>query len=509
MSGERVPPSLSHRVARGALSTFGAALLTRAIGMAQSIAVARLLDPYRVGLFAIVSYVLSLAGALSDLGIPVAVIKLTAEYRASRPHAVLVVIRRVIKIVLGVSLAVSAALFLGADRFAALYREPSLGTLFRLAALALVLAVLGGFRGALLQGFQQIHRLAALGVVNGASMLALTLVLLPWLGLPGIILASIVTECLGWTWTVRPLRRAIAEAAPGRPQPWRREGGDGAVESATPLRARVFHLAAPSFLNGVVLFGAAWFVRSWLARAQGYEAVGLFQIADSVARALMIVSGAIAVPLVPAVAEVDATGSGRLGSGLQTVLRGTLFVTLPAAIFLALAGGPLIGLVFGAAYAGAGPITAWLAVATLLQAATNVFWSAQVGTGRIWAGFGITAAGQAVLVAGALLAVPVWGLVGLGAAVLLGQAVALGLAARDVTARLEMRLEGVRALVPAAAGAFALVAALFGIGAEGLVSAILVAGAMVLGEAFLLWPSERRLVREMALWATTLGARRA
>ena len=72
-----------------------------------------------------------------------------------------------------------------------------------------------------------------------------------------------------------------------------------------------------------------------------------------------------------------------------------------------------------------------------------------------------------------------------------------------------MSLAGVRGLVPVIGAASAAVAALRWTGADGLGSAIVVAGTVVLGEAFLLRPSERRLVREMAVWASTLGARRA
>src|SRR6266446_1384308 len=147
----------SRHVARGAASTFVAGLLTRALGMVQSVAVARLVDPYRLGLFAIVSYVMSLVGAVCDLGLPVAIIKLTAEYRATRPGAVLAVLGRLLLVTLLVTLGVTTALFLGASRLAALFREPSLAILFRLAAVSLVLAVLGGLRSAVFQGFQEIH----------------------------------------------------------------------------------------------------------------------------------------------------------------------------------------------------------------------------------------------------------------------------------------------------------------------------------------------------------------
>ncbi|PYM04044.1 MAG: hypothetical protein DMD82_15555 [Candidatus Rokuibacteriota bacterium] len=503
--------SLSHRVAGGALSTFGATLAGRALAMAQSITVARLLDPYRVGLFAIISYFMRLAGTLCDLGISVAVTKLTAEYSATRPRAVLGVIRRLLGMILGVSLAVGAVLFFGADRFASLYREPSLGVLFRLAALSLVLAVLGGFRAALLLGFQRIHLHAGLSAFSALSMLVLTLALVPRLGLSGIIIASILTECLAWLWAARPLWRVVDRAAHERHDRARAPETSGqpdpaAVVSAPVVLGRVFHIAAPTFLNDLTLFGAAWFVRTYLAHLQGYEAVGLYQIADSVSRTLMAVSGAIAIPLVPAIAELDATDSGRVGGGLETVLRCTLFVTLPGTIFLALAAQPLLALVFGHAYAAAGTITAWLALATLFQSLAHVFWSAQVGTGRIWTGFGIAATGQGVLVLGTLVSAPSWGLTGLGISVTVAQAVTLGLAARNVMARLHMSLRGIAPLAPAAVFGWAAVAVLFWAGADGVTGAILLSTGVVLWQALRLRPTERRLVREMA---ASFGVRRA
>jgi lipopolysaccharide exporter len=497
------PDDLADRVARGALATFGATVATRVLGVIQSIVVARLLDPYRLGLLAIVSYVLGVAGALSDLGMPVAVMKLTAEDQASRPRAVLRVIGRSLTVVGTVSLGVGAALLLGAAPLAALYQEPSLAALFRLAAVALVLAVLGGFRAGVLQGFHQIHRLAALGVLNSAAMLGLTLTLVPWLGLPGVILASIGTECLAWLWATGPLARSLRAVA-ARSAAVPASAADGA-----PWLPRVFHLAAPAFLNGFALVGAAWSIRSWLAHVEGYEAVGFYQIADSVARTLTMVAGAVAVPLAPAVAELDATRPRRIADGLETVLRGTLFLTWPAAAFLALGGSPLIVLVFGASYAAAGPVVAWLALAALLQAAANVLWSAQVGAGRVWTGFAITAAGQGALVGVALVAVPHWGLPGLGAAVLLGQALTLVLAARDVRLHVGMSLAGVRGLGLAIASTGAAVVGLHWLEADGLTSAFLVAGGAVLGALGLARPSERRLVREMTSWATASGDRRA
>jgi len=168
----------------------------------------------------------------------------------------------------------------------------------------------------------------------------------------------------------------------------------------------------------------------------------------------------------------------------------------------------LITLVFGQAYAAAGPITAWLAVATVFQALAYVCWSAQVGVGRVWAGFGIAGAGQAVLAVGTFAMAPTLGLTGVGLSALAAQLVTFALSARDVTARLGMSLRGLGTLAPAAACGFGLVAALVWTGADGFASAVLLAAGVVLWEALLLRPTERRLVREIVAWAASFGVRR-
>ena len=499
MRGRAPGPDLSRRVAGGAFSTLGATLVSRALAMVQSIAVARLLDPHRVGLFAVVSYALSVAGTLCDLGLPVAVTKLIAEDRATRPWAVLGVAGRLARVVLAISLVVAGALFLGADGLSRLYHAPALGFLFRLGAVALVFSVAGGFRSAVLQGVQRIHLLAGLSTLGTAAMLVLTLLLTPTLGLPGIILAAILAEGVVWLGAARPLWRVLAEArgAPG--------AGDRVAPTA-PLLPRAFHIAAPSFLTALSLFGAAWFVRSYLGGALGYEAVGLYQIGDATARVLMLVSGAIAVPLVPVIAELHATGRGF--DGVDTILRCTLFVTLPGAIFLALGGRPLLALVFGRAYAGAGGVIGWLALAAVFQAAANVCWSAQVGAGRIWVGFAITAVGQALLVGGALALTPRWGLGGLGASVAAAQALTFGLAARDVGARLHVSFRGVGPLLPVALCGWAGVAGLFWMGAEGLLSGLALVAGVVLWQALLLRPSEWSLAWKLGGLLALRGAPR-
>jgi PST family polysaccharide transporter len=389
----------------------------------------------------------------------------------------------------------------GAEALAGFYREPSLALLFRLGAVALVLAVLGGVRSAFLQGLQRIHALAALGALTAAAMLGFTLALAPWLGLAGIILASILTEAVVWGCTARILWTAAEEFRDAR-------GPRVAPPATLPLLGRAFHIAAPSFLSALGVGVVAWALRSFLGQRLGFEAVGLYQVADAASRVLTLVSGAVAVPLVPAVAEMDAARSERLGAGLETILRATLVVTLPPALFLATGAGPLLTLVFGRTYAAAGPVASWLALAAMLQALWTVLWSAQVGTGRIWAGFAVAATGQALLLAGAVVLAPRWGLAGVGAAVAGSQAVSLALALGHVGRRLRTTFPGLGALAGVAGVGWAAVLMLGELGAHGVVSAAFLAAAAALGVATLLRPAERRLVVEILGPLLTRGSRR-
>ncbi|MBI4011110.1 MAG: oligosaccharide flippase family protein [Candidatus Rokubacteria bacterium] len=431
-------PAALSRLAEGGALTLASALLSRGAGMAQTIVIARLLDPYRVGVLAVLSYVLSLAGAFADLGLPVAAMQLIAEYRASRPEA----LRRVL-LTLGAAMLGAAGLgalvvAAGAEWLAASYREPSLGLLFRVGALALGLSILGSFLTGMLQGFQRIETLALLGPLKAITTLLVTLLLVPSLGLVGVLVGSIAAEVVAWGVAGRALRHEIAPHWAAR--------GEGLPPGR--ILARAFHLAVPIVLNGLALWGTPWLVRSVLAHSRGYAEVGLYQIADSFGRLLLLFPGALAVPFVPAVAEASGAGAGAAAHLAEGALRLTVLVTLPAALFLHMAAQPLVGLVYGGAYGGAGDLAALLAMAAFLQAAALIVWSMLVGMGRSWTGFLIQAAGQAVLIGLTVLLVPGLGLTGLGVAHLAAGAAALVLGLPYLARRLGVGVARLARLLP-------------------------------------------------------------
>ena len=472
---------------RGGALTLGGSLLGRAASVAQSIVIARGLDPHRLGVFAILNYVLGLAGAIVDLGVPVAVAKLVAEYRVTRPTA----LRRIVGIFAGASfvLATAGALLLlaGAAPLSQFYREPALAPLFRLAAALLFVSLMGAFLASAVQGFQRIDALAAVTAVKAVVALGATLALLPSLELVGVIVASIVAEAIAWPLVARPLRQALA-ATPG---------ARADAVAAGPVVARALALSVPVVLNGLVVWGGAWFVRSYLARTAGYEAVGYFHVADACARLLLLLPSAIAVPFLPAMSEAVALGRDATSRMVEGGLRLTLLAAAPAGAFLCLAAESVLGVVYGEAYAGpAASLTSALVLAAGCQAVAVMVWSALVGAGRTWAGFVVHAGGQLILVTLTVALVPAHGLTGLAAAAIVGSLATAGLGLTVVRAGIGLRFTAVRNALGVSVIAWAAAGALWVSGVTGWLEGAALAAGVAVFQFHQLTPAERRSVLE-------------
>ncbi|MFN3476388.1 MAG: lipopolysaccharide biosynthesis protein [Candidatus Methylomirabilales bacterium] len=480
------------RIARGSVLSFLSSLLSRGFSMAHSIVVARWLDPYRVGLFSLLNYVLGVAGALSDLGLPAAAVKLIAEEEARGKKglkSLLITLSTVMLLTAGLT---GLLLVVLSDRLAALYREPSLAFLFKVGAVLLVLSLLGGLLGGILQGVQRIEVLAVLGPAKGLTAFLALLLLLPSFGLLGILMASMAAEIMGGLLAARPLRQALSfcSGEPGR-FAW------------SPLH-RAFSLSFPIFLNGLLLWGTPWLVRSFLASTRGYQEVGVFQVADSFSRLLLLIPTAVAVPLLPAIAFSSTTSPAQASGVAQMTFRSTLLVTLPPARFFFLAAQPLVGFVYGSPYAEAGSLAAFLIMAVFFQSLGVILWSVLVGTGRVWAGLLIQLTSHMTLLALTFTLVPPFGLTGLGMAHLVASGLGLLLALTYTRTKLEIDLASSRALLPLSLGGWLVAWGLYVTGKDGILQALLLAGGMLVWEGRRLTEEERSglngWIRRMPLW---------
>ena len=455
---------LGRRLVRGSAVTFGSSLLTRALAALQSIVIARALDPHHVGVFAIVTYVLGLAAALADFGLPTATARLVADGHGERRRELRGVLTTLGLATLATALVAGIALFAGAGWLAGIYGEPSLTLLFRLAALLVVLFLVGGFVGGALQGLQRIELLAAVSVFKAVATVVGIVALVPVIGLAGVLVASLAAETLALLAVARPIAGAAR---------------DGAATPAWTLARRSMHVATPVFLNGLLLWGSALVVRSWLAGTRGYADVGYYQLADALSRVVLLVATAITVPLVPMVAEIAASAPERVSTLGRAALRGALLGTMPPAIFLSVGASSIVVLLYGSAYADAVVPTALLAPAALLQGLAFVVWSLFIGAGRAWAGMIVQALGHVTLVALGAALIPAVGPVGLGVAQLAAAALTLAAGLWHLRRTLGIRLDGSWRLIAVAVAAWIAAIVITLGGAAGLGAAAALALAVV------------------------------
>lgn len=143
------------------------------------------------------------------------------------------------------------------------------------------------------------------------------------------------------------------------------------------------------------------------------QSAGLYSVAQRGALLIAFPLMAAGAALAPAAARLWAAGEvGQLQRLMTFGARAVLVVSVPIALIFVFVGGSLLGLIFGAGFAGGGGALAVLSVGQVANAATGSVATLLVMTGNTWrAGLGI-AAGTALNVVLAPLLIPVSGAVG-------------------------------------------------------------------------------------------------
>jgi O-antigen/teichoic acid export membrane protein len=278
------------------------------------------------------------------------------------------------------------------------------------------------------------------------------------------------------------------------------------------LRVEVLRFAAvaslPMLLNFVVFQRSEFF---FLEHDSTDQQIAIYSIAFSVYAALLALPTGLVQMFGTAVATLKGAGAHhRIRSGYARGLRLLFLVTIPTTVGALVFGPPLVRLVYGEQYKGAGTLILVLAIPLLIVPAGGVSGGLLFGYGRIW-----------VPVVVGIIA----GIVDLGlAALLVPRLDALGAAIANVSAQLAAGVLGIgycirmvggiqiapRHLAKTAAAALTAggcaeaVLLLLGSGAGGLAAAMVVG----IGVYVALVTSLRVLPREDADWLVeTLGAR--
>jgi O-antigen/teichoic acid export membrane protein len=399
--------NLRRTAARGTAFSFASILVTRALGFLTSLLLARFLGPGDFGAWSILIGFHSVAFLAAGLGLPLIAPKLVAEPgevraatdAASGPDPGHAPIRAILAAAFGLGLLAGAAAWLLAPFLAdAMFGAGADPGPVRGTALAITAVVWSNAAGALLQGRQQIRRLAAYNAGLAALNLALVLPAAERLGLTGALAALSISHLV---FTVV----AIASLPKGSRRPeW------------TPATRRVFarglRLGLPLLVSTLLVPLVAWLARTWLGHQSGLDAVGRYQVAETLNQAILFVPLAMTTPLYPMVAAQAARNPAEASRWIAPFFGYVVLLTLPAALLVGWLA-PLLVRLFGPGYGESWPVVYLLSGGYFLSSLGHLTGAVLTGHGWTGRGLALNLFWAVVLLAAALALVPRHGAVGL------------------------------------------------------------------------------------------------
>lgn len=395
--------SFRRAAARGTAFSLVSIVATRAIGFFTSLLLARFLGPGDFGAWSILIGFHSVAFLIGGLGLPLIAPKLVAESTPGPGPAAgagdALTIRTVVTAALVFGLAAGALIWVMAPLLARWMIGPDgLAGPVRGTALAVTAVVWSNAGGALLQGRHQIRRLAVYNTGLAALNLGLVLPAARQFGLAGALAALSVSHLL-FSLTIW-LSLPAGARVPG----WSPAIGD--------VLRRGLRLGWPLLASTLLVPLVAWMARTWLGHQSGLDAVGRYQVAETLNQAILFVPLAITMPLYPMVASLAARDRAETVRALAPVFGYVVLFTLPAALIVGWLA-PLWVRLFGPGYSQAWPVVYLLTGGYFLSSLGHL--SGAVLTGFGWTGRGLmlNLFWAAALLLSAVLIVPHHGAVGL------------------------------------------------------------------------------------------------
>jgi O-antigen/teichoic acid export membrane protein len=463
-------------IARGALVVATGSAVAALAAFASRLLMARALAPAELGLVTLGTALVSAAGGIAACGTNASAAMVVAAWRArdepARAHAAA---RGALRLALAGGACAAFALTLGAPLWARLFGRPELATiLHRLGpaawAIAAGTAVLGISRG-----FDDVAGRALLRDAGGG---ALRLAGVAWGAATPSPDLGLVAGRIAIGWAAGSVAGELGFALWARARGFWSGGGRGSIDLAE---------QRPYALLSTLVQTAQWSDVLLLGALAPTAAVGVYGVARGVVRVLEIAAESAGHRFLPTVSAAAAQGgAAAIGPHYRRTRALVAALVWPAGAVLLVAPGPLLGRLFGPAYAAAATPTRLLVsglLVSVLAGYNDKALLALEGASSAWRGL---AAGVLAGSAATVLTAPRWGAAGAGLGFLLAQSVQNVLWSRAAARRGVALQSGLAKLLVLAATPVALAVALSA-GAADLRRAAIVAAAASLGALLLVF----------------------
>lgn len=402
---------LASKLLTGAAYSFVALVSVKLIMLVNSIIVARFLGPTNLGIFSILIYLQGIVFMVAIFGIPGAIAKFTAEYEAKDKEGLEKVISTSFSLVLVLAI-ICASLFFVSSGFIAneLYHTPILAILIMISAFTVTISAVVVSMSSLLQGFQRIKLLSKLDVVKALISLPIFLFLILRYGLVGAVLAGLAVAIISLILFSRYAHKVLQQ---------RKVKLKPSIDRK--IAKKISNYALPNFLADVVIMPALLFGVTILALKYSFGEVGLFRVANSLSNAVLFIPIAVGIPLFPMISSLQASDEKKIPIVFSKTFRIVGFITLPITVGLGLFSKIILPFIYGAAYYDAWHVLFFIATTTYIISLTRIGGEVLGGLGKMWQILGISVVWMVVFVSASYYFIGIYGLIGLGLALLLAQ----------------------------------------------------------------------------------------
>lgn len=369
------PGGLQRRFALGALWSVAGAILTTGATQAASIVSGRILGTGGLGVLALIQSTVVLGGVLGGSGIGLAATKHIAAARVRRDGEAGDLVR-VARLVAWAAGGLIAGVFYvcGTASSALSHGQAEMSFVLRVSAPLVLLNAAIAIQQGVMAGFEDYRGIAMTNTVRGVSVLVLTIILAPTLGLGGAIWALGISSAVGLgmcEWKVRSLGQKTS--APGT---W-----VGLLKTTRQL----WHSALPMLVSGIAIGAGNWLTNIILAKStRGFSELGQYYAADRWRLLCVFFSTYAGAAMLPYLSSTASLGDYASFEKLARVnIRLNLALTLPLALVTALLSKPLMS-TYGASYTDAWPVLAVLAMTSVPTVLNSALGQVLVSKGHFW-----------------------------------------------------------------------------------------------------------------------------
>lgn len=370
-TGER--PRLRFRLVTGTAFSFVSLVVGQLFGLLTSILYARLLGPENLGVFAIYSQFIAVAGTVATLGLSTPITRFVAQLRVQNKDALGRFLGTVLlATIASTGVSTGTILLVSQDFGMGVYGSPELVRMLQIASGFLILDTLNIVGISILQGLQKIRLLSIAGIAVEAVTVPVMFVFLTKFGLVGAAAGGAAVTAIATFLLFGSALIHLRRIGVNLRLSFDRGAAKGLARYAGPLMASI-----------LVTKLALFFQTSFIVVTLGTSDAGLFRVASTISRIVDFVPAAMSVPLVPAIAELYASRRPETTrERINLLLRMTSYIGAPVTVGVALGAGFLIEILYGREYSGAATLAFVLVIAGFVNIIDNVATSSLLGEGR-------------------------------------------------------------------------------------------------------------------------------